>query len=892
MVNLPQDSIDEFRVRTALESVLIQLDPSWLILGDLRINGPTAIADYIALHPRRGIALIDVQPKHNAVAAAEQWLRKFLSDRGFPARFPGTLPIVRLVLKPTDAASVEQQLCAAFAQIATITIADPNWVAAINGLLAPIAAASTRPGFPLFRRPAPRWRAAPGATPAQDAPWNVGREDPADAPAGAAVARHAARRVESAGPGSEASRPPAQDAPGTAERPRDPERQSAGQPGTGQPAPEQSAGDGQPERSPPSVAARSGQGKSVEPTRRARPPRQPPRSDEPTAGQQIQSLIALLRKNGVQERMTRLSPGEDQPADDRSADDRLGDSSRRDDQSTRPIERPPEHRKTAERETSPDSAALRSERPIPAAASPIAPSPFEPAPIVDSEPPAERERDLPLVAAPPTMGDDRAAALHDDAASPAEEPEDDPGTHIVEDEASERSIAAAAAGDEPEPPAESPVSAEDIPPLEAMPAPVMAPKIDERHAASREETRPEPMAGRDLDAAPEEEAAAPTLSSGIVVPPIRNKPRAEPAEAAIPRRFSDRRPALDDEWPADDSPDDDSPAEHGVPVVPSTIVAPRGVTGLSARREDALSPPPFTPTRWRGRSAAIVLLLGILGGAGAWFRGDIPPWLMPSAGPFSVVSTVPGPAGNPPAAPQPDGNRVANSAASAPTPSAEPAAKPATPPPTASATATPATTPTTTTPAAAPSTASTAPLAPAPAQPSPAAPSSPSAVWATTTPAPAEPAAAPPKSKGAPAQAAKPTGAAPKPVVARAVPPRAVGGNATPPRTPDAVPSGAPAGSQGPPLDIADLPPMDSAATAAPPAGSAAADAAAARLHGPTSLTPTKASAAPSPGSAGAGEACHSYTATRTLLGQPRQVSGLACRDSNGQWQIISELPR
>jgi surface antigen len=85
---------------------------------------------------------------------------------------------------------------------------------------------------------------------------------------------------------------------------------------------------------------------------------------------------------------------------------------------------------------------------------------------------------------------------------------------------------------------------------------------------------------------------------------------------------------------------------------------------------------------------------------------------------------------------------------------------------------------------------------------------------------------------------------------------------------------------------------MDSAATAAPPAGSAAADAAAARLHGPTSLTPTKASAAPSPGSAGGGEACHSYTATRTLLGQPRQVSGLACRDSNGQWQIISELPR
>src|SRR5439155_98325 len=35
-----------------------------------------------------------------------------------------------------------------------------------------------------------------------------------------------------------------------------------------------------------------------------RPPRrQAPLSDEPTAGQQIQSLIALLRQNGVQRRM-------------------------------------------------------------------------------------------------------------------------------------------------------------------------------------------------------------------------------------------------------------------------------------------------------------------------------------------------------------------------------------------------------------------------------------------------------------------------------------------------------------------------------------------------------------------------------------------------------------
>src|SRR5258708_6627950 len=127
MVNLSQESIDEFRVRTALESSLIQLDPSWLILGDLRIDGPNdaPVADYVALHARYGIALIDV--RRNRAGDPEQRLRKFLDDRAFSARFPGTLPIVQLVLKPTDAASFERQLRTAFAQVAPLGIADSHW---------------------------------------------------------------------------------------------------------------------------------------------------------------------------------------------------------------------------------------------------------------------------------------------------------------------------------------------------------------------------------------------------------------------------------------------------------------------------------------------------------------------------------------------------------------------------------------------------------------------------------------------------------------------------------------------------------------------------------------------------------------------------------------------
>ncbi len=83
------------------------------------------------------------------------------------------------------------------------------------------------------------------------------------------------------------------------------------------------------------------------------------------------------------------------------------------------------------------------------------------------------------------------------------------------------------------------------------------------------------------------------------------------------------------------------------------------------------------------------------------------------------------------------------------------------------------------------------------------------------------------------------------------------------------------------------------ASTDAPTAGVAnatVANAGVSRPHGPTSLLlPSNRRPTPEQSAANS-EVCRSYTATKTLLGQPRQVNGLACRDGKGGWQIITEL--
>ena len=170
------EPISEHRARMALENAFGQLDQGWLILVDLRLNGPADAtdADYVILHPDYGIALIDVILSRTGDPPRR--LREFLEGEGFFAQFPGTLPVVRLVLKPTDTISFRRRLDAAFAEAAPIAITDPNWVAALNGLLVPAALSAPQPIVPSF---APsKWR--PASTPhvlvqegESDAVWNV-----------------------------------------------------------------------------------------------------------------------------------------------------------------------------------------------------------------------------------------------------------------------------------------------------------------------------------------------------------------------------------------------------------------------------------------------------------------------------------------------------------------------------------------------------------------------------------------------------------------------------------------------------------------------------------------------------------------------------------------------
>lgn len=140
------EPISEHRARMALEGAFGQLDQGWLILVDLRLNGPADAtdADYVLLHPGCGIALIDVILSRTGDPARR--LREFLENEGFSQEFPGTLPIVRLVLKPTETTSFRRRLDSAFAEGPPIAIANPDWVAALNDLLVPAAPSAPQEG--------------------------------------------------------------------------------------------------------------------------------------------------------------------------------------------------------------------------------------------------------------------------------------------------------------------------------------------------------------------------------------------------------------------------------------------------------------------------------------------------------------------------------------------------------------------------------------------------------------------------------------------------------------------------------------------------------------------------------------------------------------------------
>ncbi|HKW54521.1 MAG TPA: hypothetical protein VJO12_12575, partial [Stellaceae bacterium] len=109
--------------------------------------------------------------------------------------------------------------------------------------------------------------------------------------------------------------------------------------------------------------------------------------------------------------------------------------------------------------------------------------------------------------------------------------------------------------------------------------------------------------------------------------------------------------------------------------------------------------------------------------------------------------------------------------------------------------------------------------------------------------------------------------------------------------------------SDNPPIDAADLPPLDEAPAPQRPtqraAPSGSSQPAAGSLGPPVPLWRTQQAnnnplpvPAATPASADAGNReCRPYTSSTTLTGRGLRVEGIACRGSDGQWRLVSEVP-
>ncbi len=205
--------IETASARGRLEAALAELQGGWLALPELAIGGPPGgmRLDYVLLHPRCGIVLLEAAPGCGRDAVAV--FSRCLDRQHFHEVFPGELPVVHLVYPAEADCSLAQGVAAAFAGVPELTVADADWAEALSELLLSLSAAEGAADGSL-RREAPRSAgdASPSpadqTAPAAAAPTAVDAQRSADAAEAmilpdarseAAQARRRARRAWVAG---------------------------------------------------------------------------------------------------------------------------------------------------------------------------------------------------------------------------------------------------------------------------------------------------------------------------------------------------------------------------------------------------------------------------------------------------------------------------------------------------------------------------------------------------------------------------------------------------------------------------------------------------------------------------------------------------------------------
>jgi len=122
----------ERRTAARLREALAALPAPWVVLANRRASGADGPpwVRFVALHPEKGIALVDTDSPDAAVAPLED----FLARTGFVALQAGALPIVPVAVGVGEVGVVVDLLDAAFASTRA-NLGNPNWCEAVTELL-------------------------------------------------------------------------------------------------------------------------------------------------------------------------------------------------------------------------------------------------------------------------------------------------------------------------------------------------------------------------------------------------------------------------------------------------------------------------------------------------------------------------------------------------------------------------------------------------------------------------------------------------------------------------------------------------------------------------------------------------------------------------------------